>query len=582
MEEAKGQTWPVRPVLLGALGAFAGLDAHLLIGNDFGSQLSAANAALLAFVTIAPGLIGFTLERARWRWSLVFALAGGLVAAGVVYWNGPIGGRDDAGGWRLFSLFLAIAVAAPLFQAARDSGKTRFPYPVVHDHAWTDIVLWCASWAFVGITLLLALLLAGLFHLIRIDLLHDLMQEYWFLRVLTGAAFGIGLGILREHETLVRVLRKVVTTVLAVLAPVLAFGLVVFLLALPFTGLDTLWDATRSTTPILLGCIIGGLILANVVIGNGPEEQARNPALRYAAMALAVTMLPLAIIAAIATGLRIGQHGFTPDRLWALTFVIVASAVGLAYLVSLVRGRKDWAEYVRPANLNLAFGLCAIALLLATPLISFNAISTRDQVARLESGKVKPEAFDWRALAFDFGAPGKVALTQLRKSADAAIRGLAERASRAESRWEISDAPRADRHKLVAGLRVFPQGATLPARLRDELLNNDALLADQACSGEQSCTLLLVDERAALLVRNFCSPADGGRGSVFRPNCIDVDRYVLDGEKWRNAMRDELAPVDDATRKAQAEGYHAGQVEIRPVQRRQVFVGGVPVGDAFE
>ncbi|MBL7396037.1 DUF4153 domain-containing protein, partial [Escherichia coli] len=83
----------------------------------------------------------------------------------------------------------------------------------------------------------------------KIELLHELLMKNWFVRALIGLAFGSALGLLREHDAVVRLLQRVVATVLAVLAPVLAIGLGLFLLALPFTGLRALWDATQATTP---------------------------------------------------------------------------------------------------------------------------------------------------------------------------------------------------------------------------------------------------------------------------------------------------------------------------------------------
>ncbi|WP_204336616.1 hypothetical protein, partial [Proteus mirabilis] len=71
---------------------------------------------------------------------------------------------------------------------------------------------------------------------------------------------------------------------------------------------------------------------------------------------------------------------------------------GLAYLGALILGRLQWTVRVRPANLTLAFLLCGLGLVLATPLISFNRISTDDQLARLESGKIGADKFDWKAL----------------------------------------------------------------------------------------------------------------------------------------------------------------------------------------
>ena len=146
------------------------------------------------------------------------------------------------------------------------------------------------------------------------------------------------------------------------------------------------------------------------VIGNSPDEEAKAPPLRWSAMALAAVMLPLALVAAVSTGLRIDQHGLTPARLWAVAFIAVAVAYALVYLLALVRGRSGWAGRLRADNIRLALGLCALALLLATPLLSFGALSTRDQLARLESGRIAPERFDWAALRYDFGPSGRRAL----------------------------------------------------------------------------------------------------------------------------------------------------------------------------
>lgn len=594
-ENAAG--WPIRPPMLAVLGLAAGLVVHFLLGDQYlwRFEPSPQTLAELAFVTVTAGLIGFTIERRLWWASVAFASVCGVVAGAVVWWNGPIAGWTGGDGWRILCLFLAIAIAAPLFQAARDEGAVRFPYPSVHDHAWTNIVLWGACWVFVGISFALTMLLAQLFHLIKIDFLKDLLEKYWFCRALLGLSFGGALGLLREHDVVVRLLQRVVATVLAVLAPVLAIGLVLFVLALPFTGLNALWDATSATTPILLSCVVGALILANAVIGDVPEHERKFPLLKFGAMGLALVVFPLSVIAAIAVGLRIGQYGFTPERLWALTFVVIATAYALAYLVSLLRGRLHWAEVVRPANLILAFGVCAVALVLATPLISFNAISTRDQVARLESGKIAPGEFDWRALAFDFGQPGRDALKRLTASGNAAIREQAVAASKAESRYDPQSSDRAMRlAKLSETLRVLPQGTALPADLREKITDS------YPCGQGNKCTLaFLPGGSEALLFQDSCfvapepspSPSPSptsGNVHIVRAIAVDVnwcgrsgaERYALSGGKWVEAT--DSSPSNDTDRTKTDAGYKAGQIEVRKVERRQAFVGDQPVSDAFE
>lgn len=586
--EDQDQRWPLLPFMLAGLGLATGLVVHWIIGTDYQPQISAIRLALLSFVSVSVLVFGFVAIRQDLRRSIGFALGCGAVAALILYFNGDTSGWGDTEGWRVFSLALAIGIAAPLFQAGRESGFRPIAYPAAHDHAWTNAVLWCLGWAFVGVTMLLSFLLAALFQLIGIELLSDLLQKEWFWRSLVGLAFGLGLALLREHSRIVSLLQNVAMLVLGVLAPVLAVGLGLFLLALPFTGLQPLWEATKSTTPILLGCSLGALLLVNAVIGNGGDDAPRNRVLRWAAMILALAIFPLAVIAAVATGLRIGQYGFTPERLWALTFVVLASVVAVAYLVSIIRGRAGWAEKVRPANLNLAMLTCGVALLLATPILSFNAISTRDQVGRLESGRVTPEKFDWRALAFDFGEPGRRELERLKKSAISAIRTNAVEALAAKSRWEASDGEQAVREEALSkSLRILPAGTALPPELRKAIAGN------WQCRGKP-CTLVFLPggREAVMLVDSCFLPADAPQ--VREPGTRDVkerarsycpesqQRYVLAGGKWKVGGEMPKPAVDPAVQARAAAGLASGAVEIRKVERRQVFVGGEPVGDPFE
>lgn len=583
MTEARiDERWRLRPLLLAGLGLATGIVAHLILGNGL-LQLTALRVGLLSFVTVSAIVFGFVVEREKPALSAWFAVICGAVAGLVLYWHGGTAGWGTTEGWRTVSLVLAIAIAAPLFQAGRASGFRETPYAEVHDHGWTNVVLWGASCLFVGIVFALAWLIAALFDLIGIEFLERWLQKDWFWRPLAGLAFGTGLALLREHEGIVRTIQTIVTLVLGVLAPVLAAGLALFLLALPFTGLQPLWDATKATTPILLFCAVGALILVNAVIGNRPDDESRALVVRVAAIVLGVVMLPLAAIAAVATGLRIDQYGFTPERLWGLTFVVIATAVGLAYLVSAVRGRLDWAQHVRPANLKLAFAVCGVALVLATPLLSFNAISTRDQIARLESGKVKPDQFDWAALAFDFGEPGRAALKRLAASGPAAVRTIAADTLKKERRWDVADKPDpvGERAALDRRLRVLPGPVALPDGLRD------ALLTWQACGNRsQKCTLLFVGGATdAVMLKDECyrELPKAQPGSIGTPilSCIAPVRLSARSGGWKVVDADDAFGLSDAQRTAIERGFASGDVTVRPVAARQVFVGGVAVGNAF-
>src|SRR3546814_9260534 len=90
----------------------------------------------------------------------------------------------------------------------------------------------------------------------------------------------------------------------------------------------------------------------------------------------------------------------------------VALSYGLAGLWAVATKRRTFDDRLRPLQQRLAIGLMLLAAFLALPVLDFGAISTRDQLARLESGAVKTEKFDWAALAFDFGPSGRKALAE--------------------------------------------------------------------------------------------------------------------------------------------------------------------------
>jgi hypothetical protein len=547
--------WPLRSFGFAFLGGLTGLAVWKL--TEGGTTKSATQIGMTLFVITGALGFGYTLERGRAISSAIFALIAGAIMGFVVYWNTtPDGGKDGGHGeaWQVFCAAVTIALAVPLFMAWRaSSDKRSISYVLAHDRAWISTMLWFASAAFTGLTYALAHLLAELFQLIGINVLSDLLSKDWFSAALLGTALGGAIGLLREREKVLSTLQRVVMTVLAVLAPAFGAGLVLFLLSMIFTGLAPLWETTTQTTPILLACVAGALLLANTVIGDTPEEEAKHPALRYAAMALAITILPLAIIAAISTGFRIQQYGLTPDRLWAVVFTAIATAYGLIYLVSLVRGRMSWTAHIRPGNTRMAVALCLIAFVLAMPFISFGALSTRDQLARLKDGRTPVEKFDWMAMRFDFGPSGQEAVKQLAKSgATPAIRTAAASYVTRSSRYEGESNTAV---VLATQITVLPRPVRLPDQLREDLIKNSM------CANGQSCTVFFREGDREAIITN-------GRWT---------DVYGIDNNRWTPRSR-----MDEERGVATKEEMKAEPITIREVKQRQVFVGDKAIGRPFK
>jgi hypothetical protein len=210
-------------------------------------------------------------------------------------------------------------------------------------------------------------------------------------------------------------------------------------------------------------------------------------------------------------------------------------------------------------------------LLLATPLINFGAISTRDQLARLQSGQVKPEEFDWTAMRFDFGPSGRRALEQLRRQGPPQVRRFAAQALRSKDRWTLTErtavAARAER--IRSSIRVLPQPVALPPEL------SQALATGSICAAND-CTLFWQPEAPEAVAVGFGCP-----------DCrASVTRLVRDGKGRWQPLSVDSPPVPGevttpATLAAQRNAVAAGRVEVREVVRRQVYVDGQPVAGAF-
>jgi Domain of unknown function (DUF4153) len=281
---------------------------------------------------------------------------------------------------------------------------------------------------------------------------------------------------------------------------------------------------------------------------------------------LAAIVLPLAVIALYAMLMRIGQYGWTPERLWGMVAVVIALAYGAAGLWSVVRGRGDFDDVLRPLQQKLAIGLMLLATFLALPIMDFGAISTRDQLARLESGAVNATQFDWAAMAFDFGPEGREALKRLARSPNKDFADPAKVALASEDRWALNydneQAPQVMRpiEKMV---RTVPADRPLTKEMYERLRDNGMCRRSTCIVRWQSDTMVAIIGR-------------------FRADAaIEVQWLELDAKtrRWQNrynppvARRDREGPpqanLDDAS------------VTTRQVVLEQLVVDGEPVGEPY-
>lgn len=398
-------------------------------------------------------------------------------------------------------IFVAIAgffIAQSLVMAAVGEKRRIATYPAYFETAWKQFVQLAFSALFVGVAWLVLLLGSELFRLIKLDFLRRLIHESWFVIPVIAFAFSCAMHITDVRPAIVRGIRTLLLVLMSWILPVAVLVIGGFLLSLPFTGLEPLW-ATRSATSVLLGAAALLIVLINAAYQDGMPEVAVARVIQGGVRFAAVLLVPIVAIAVYALALRVGDYGWTTSRIVAASCLIVASIYAAGYAwAALGSGRLG---VISSTNIANAFVVVAMLLLLFSPLGDPARLAVANQVARLESGKVPADKFDFAYLRFEGERYGQAALENLRvnyqgKDAQAVRARIADAQ---KSRWpkphpeELMGRPAPIR--MSAKARVWPKGSQLPASFLQTDLNLLSGSPYPAClRGEQGeCDIVLLD-----------------------------------------------------------------------------------------
>lgn len=336
-------------------------------------------------------------------------------------------------------------------------------FPTYFDTTWKAGVQLVMSVAFTAAFWILLTLGGALFKVIGLDFLEDLLRETWFAFPLAFLAFATAVHLTDVRDGLIRGVRTVALMLLSWLLLVMTVLVAGFLAALPFTGLDGLWE-TGNGTSLVLAAAAALIILINTAYQDGRPDNLPPAVLRVAVRIAAVLLTPLVILAVLGLSLRIGQYGLTPDRIIAAACALVGAAYAAGYgwaALSPFWRKGDWMRPLERTNIWTALLTVAVILLLFSPALDPARLSVMDQVARLERGAVTPDKFDYRFLRFESGKAGQAALARLARSDNAAIATAARAAQKVENRY---DDPGPGEPERPLAIEVWPAGAEpLPA-----------------------------------------------------------------------------------------------------------------------
>ena len=532
------------------VGLLQGLVLYLIYQAGENKLWTADNsglfAALLLALTIAPVLLvsglGHMPPKTLWRWLLPAAAMLALLGfydiwrgVGAPYWD-YVKSADMA---RFPSPELwvhAVAgffIAQSLVSAAVIDGRRIASYRSMFESASKLLIQVAFAGVFVGIIWLVLVLGSELFKLIKLDFLKKLLEESWFAIPVTTFAFAYALHITDVRPAIVRGIRSLVLVLLSWILPIAVLIIGGFLLALPLTGLEPLW-ATKTATALLLAASALLVVLINAAFQDGSVAHEVAAPIRVSAWIAAVLLMPLTLIATYALSLRVGQYGWTVDRLVAAFCLVVALCCASGYLLAAIRS-PSWLSRIATVNVFTAFILLFLLLAIFSPVLDPARISVNSQLAHLKAGKVSADKFDYEYLRFSGKRFGNDALKEMagRKTGNYAgtIAMKARAALDKKNSWQPAVAP--DKSSLAANITVWPKGSVLPASFINQewkKINEDWSMPECMRDRSRTCDAFMLDIDA------------DGRNELLIPGSMNATLLMQDKSgKWvRNGAIDAL------------------------------------------
>jgi len=292
-----------------------------------------------------------------------------------------------------------------------DLRSRSWQYHELFETAWRNTILCISAALLTGIFWIVLYAGSALLHLVDLNFMHELIQHSFFSIPVTGIAFGAAFALALARTEMVVILRRFQLSMLAWLLPLLMAFILVWVVALPFTGVKVIFN-THSAAFILLWCAALCISFVNAAYQDGraspPYGVLLNKLLSWSWLGLIVVVG----IAWWAMGLRIAQHGWSEDRVWGIFVVTMATLYVAGYAVSVFRG-DGWLNSIGKTNMWAAAVLCLGLLLLLSPIADARRIAVNSQMQRLVEQTVASDKFDFDYLRWQAGKYGQDALRLL-------------------------------------------------------------------------------------------------------------------------------------------------------------------------
>ena len=355
-------------------------------------------------------------QRALWYWmALIFVVV--LAMSAWLKWQ-----VEDSDKWRQHEVFmfygwrllLMAMLALPWIQYSLHVSREQARYPHFYRQLWLNALTLLIVFVANGLFWLVLLLWSEMFKLVGIPFFSTLFFDTdWFGYVAFGLITALAVVLARTQSRLVTAVQKLLTFIATGLLPLVALLALMFILTLPFTGLEAI--SQRVSAAGLMSTLTLLLLLLMAIVREPQKEALPYPgALRYLIKCSLIVAPIYMLIAGWSLWVRIQQYGWTPERLYGVLVVVVLLVWSFGYLASILRRGRNPLELQGPVILGVSLLALGLLVLLSSPVIDAWRISVNSHMGLYHSGKIKPDQVSLYMLDHS-GKPGRAALEALQK-----------------------------------------------------------------------------------------------------------------------------------------------------------------------
>ncbi len=456
---------------------------------------------LWTLAVLAPLMLLLSVTRDNWKAVCRDVAIVSVVLALLAIYMGnqaePFSAFPTGGLVAAYAATMFIASFKAVIHIQRRAEGVGLSYTSLFTNSWRTFLIGVLAGAFAFIFWLVLLLWGALFDSIGVGFFSRLFREEWFAIPTLTLAFGIGVLLFRSNTRVIDSITQLLHSLIKLLLPLLVALATVFLFALPFTGLQPLWD-TGSGTALLLWLLALMLFFVNAVYQDGRQANP-YPAVLHRVIYLGICTAP--IISALAfygLFLRLQDYGWTVERCWAFVTWLVLSLFAAGYVLGVVRRRDAWTDDLARTNTAMSLVVLGIMLLANSPLLDFRKISLASQIDRVDSGDIELADFDFWYAKQHLARPGYLYMEQLKAGigdSDPELLAAIENPT-----WRLS--PKLGTQALWENMHYRPAGMNVPPELRRvinasvfQIPSEESVLLAQDLDGDGSDEYVLLQLR---------------------------------------------------------------------------------------